>query len=402
MKVVVLGAGASFGASEHGGVPCPVVDRVLAAASQAGIFSDPVPDRVMSELDKELREAGTSLEEFRSKVHLPEYEGHLAAFKGLVSEQLGVAPNLYETVPVDFELLFGLLESALLGFHGLMKELGRRPEGPVAVNVMEQQFHLVLCGTLMAATRDIHCAYHRRLANWLAPGDVVISFNYDLLIDRALRETGRWLPEDGYRLSFHKIGSRKGKDMEWRDPSDSRSDVSLLKLHGSLNWLYPRTPWETLYKLNMYGADLPVARDALYCLEDLNPAFEDDFPVYEWWARYEHDDAQGSYDLHSLIVPPSISKPYHNFEHAIGPLWAKALRALLDQTTDIYLIGYSLRRDDLRAWWLFRKAAAESAHLRNVFVVNPSDEVLRTTERAFQGRRVERLSNTLGEFAKGI
>ena len=323
-------------------------------------------------------------------------------FKHFVAEQLGVQPAEYTAKRVDFETVFGLMESALIGHHGLLKEMGERPSGPTGVDVLEQQFHLVLCGTLLAATRTVNCAHHQRLVQWLDAGDIVLSFNYDLLIDRALKATGSWWPDDGYRLAFHRLGARDGDDAVWRNANDVHSSVALLKLHGSLNWLYPRTPYESIYHLNLYGAELPSARDVVYCLDDLHPRFEDDYPLYEWWARYEHHDDHVAYDLHSLIVPPTIAKPYQNFESVIGPLWAKALKALLTEAEELYLIGYSLRRDDLRSWWLFRKAAVESQLLRYVGIVDPSDDVVARATIAFEGREVRHVARTLEEFVGAL
>jgi hypothetical protein len=83
----------------------------------------------------------------------------------------------------------------------------------------------------------------------------------------------------------------------------------------------------------------------------------------------------------------------------IGSLWAMALDRLLRAATEIHFIGYSLRLDDARTWWLFRKVAAESRTLRRVFVVDPSEEVVVRTQRALPGLPVERTARSLADFA---
>lgn len=72
-----------------------------------------------------------------------------------------------------------------------------------------------------------------RLARKLGRDDAIISLNYDTLLDSALVRRG-WNPVVGYRL-----GGGKGK-VEWEpdkaNGNASVAGVSLLKLHGSLNW----------------------------------------------------------------------------------------------------------------------------------------------------------------------
>jgi len=72
-----------------------------------------------------------------------------------------------------------------------------------------------------------------RLARKLGSDDTIISLNYDTLLDSSLAQRG-WSPKNGYRLGG---GKRK---VEWEpDQTDNKTPlagVSLLKLHGSINW----------------------------------------------------------------------------------------------------------------------------------------------------------------------
>jgi hypothetical protein len=236
------------------------------------------------------------------------------------------------------------------------------------------------------------------LARWLDPGDVVLSFNYDLLIDRALESRGDWAKNDGYQLTFHRIGRHAGQDGEWREPLPTISRIALLKLHGSLNWLYCRDSWQNL-NVDLYSGRPLKQNDTLYCLDDLNPAWREDHPRYEWWARYEHEHDGYIFDLHSLIVPPTLNKAYRNMERFLGPLWSQALLTMLAGATELYFVGYSLRPQDSRSWWLFRKVADEAEKLQSVYVVDPSDEVYERISNVFRERKVERAAHTLAEFS---
>lgn len=77
--------------------------------------------------------------------------------------------------------------------------------------------------------RDIHTkaapAYAEFATNIIQPGDVVITFNYDDSLERELRRVGKWDISRGY-------GFQLGAE-------EIRSQVLVLKLHGSMNWLIP-------------------------------------------------------------------------------------------------------------------------------------------------------------------
>ena len=73
------------------------------------------------------------------------------------------------------------------------------------------------------------CPYHDILCTQcLNPGDTVISFNYDLMIDVSIKKNFKWNEYNGY-------GFREQELM--RDVEEvHESDILLLKPHGSLNW----------------------------------------------------------------------------------------------------------------------------------------------------------------------
>jgi hypothetical protein len=56
----------------------------------------------------------------------------------------------------------------------------------------------------------------------IQPNDTVVTFNYDVSLDRELKRAGLWEVGDGYGFEIESL------------PTSSR--VALLKLHGSINW----------------------------------------------------------------------------------------------------------------------------------------------------------------------
>lgn len=97
-------------------------------------------------------------------------------------------------------------------------------------------FHRAVPQLLRTAANSA-CEYHGTIAANLQTGDSIISFNYDCVIDAALRNHGgnRWDPaRKGYGFE---IG---GFVEAWRKPTRGkrpRSSIELLKMHGSMNWL---------------------------------------------------------------------------------------------------------------------------------------------------------------------
>jgi len=83
------------------------------------------------------------------------------------------------------------------------------------------------------ALRGLDCKWHRRLVAALRAGDSVLSFNYDTLADRALRDVAgkRWNPAIGYGFPVS-----SGLDL-WSPPASPgpavRNPIQLLKPHGS-------------------------------------------------------------------------------------------------------------------------------------------------------------------------
>jgi len=52
------------------------------------------------------------------------------------------------------------------------------------------------------------------LVNQLSPDDVLLTFNWDTLLDRVLWDTKRWFPDDGYGLNFASLFEN-----DWRSPN---------------------------------------------------------------------------------------------------------------------------------------------------------------------------------------
>ena len=80
---------------------------------------------------------------------------------------------------------------------------------------------------------------HKNLSKTLQPEDAVVTFNWDTLMDRALAETTAWTPDNGYGFTPYRV-YRNAWHSALNVPPTAAAPT-LLKLHGSSNWItsYP-------------------------------------------------------------------------------------------------------------------------------------------------------------------
>lgn len=231
------------------------------------------------------------------------------------------------------------------------------------------------------------CPYHRAIAESLQPGDTVISFNYELLMDYALAEPGQgkkvnWQFTDGYGVSCCKIDGA-GRLLE--QANRGRSDLQLLKLHGSLNWLY-----------------CPVCH-RLYTYKHTGPRGQS-VVVAGVANKFQCAAPHCGHRLFRVIIPPTLMKDYDTVPF-IQSLWRKALAALI-RARQIIIIGYSFPPTDFRSVWLFRKAMMDNRHLERVLVVDkavgvPGKDFLNKYSSIFPVPQIKTFS-TISQFTASL
>jgi hypothetical protein len=225
--------------------------------------------------------------------------------------------------------------------------------------------------TIEEALKGPVCEEHLKLANSLAPGDAVISFNYDLLMDNALRQSGK-LTDAGYFLPFHKVIG----DTNWESPQNLSSSVSLLKLHGSLNWLH-------CSYCNSYLLSRSEKMGAWYSLKPKNCPICGESNTY----------------LERVIVPPLLAKDYSI--HPLKYLWNRAIRHIA-ASKEIIIIGYSFPPTDFGTEALLRWGLLGGFQKRLRFVVvNPEEAVYKRVKETFSSSTVV-WKKTLAEYFETI
>ena len=194
--VVVLGAGATRGAS--------FVDGLSARAPHPPLDGD-----FFNELEK-LRE-----------------EAPVKTFLGAYRAEFG------SVSPLGMEAFFTQIEFLDLLHQHVNIGLGRTVQ---KYRKLQEQFLEALCCLFNRFLANAECAYHARIAEILQSGDAIISYNYDTVIDTALKEHGtlRWRPAEGYGLNVTGGGAHWTPGTVVGRPA--RTSIRLLKMHGSLNW----------------------------------------------------------------------------------------------------------------------------------------------------------------------
>jgi hypothetical protein len=241
----------------------------------------------------------------------------------------------------------------------------RKKKGPKPVRYRKQleTFKQVLAAVFEESLEGNECRYHEALVKVLQPEDVIISFNYDCLIDVALQKHGgkRWEPRTGYGISV-KTGSeawtptKKGKGPGYSNP------VKLLKMHGSLHW-----KWTDKGGLHL--------KEDPYTRKHGNLSFE--------------------------IIPPAWYKPITRKPYR--DVWIAA-RSAVERAQLLAIVGYSAPPTDLLSQALLRQRADTTRHLEVLIIANRNAEtrtkLLSLVEGAIGPKTRTIESNSLGEFAR--
>jgi NAD-dependent SIR2 family protein deacetylase len=191
---------------------------------------------------------------------------------------------------------------------------------------------------------------------------VLISLNYDTLLDFSIMERFSCID---YGIKFTKLYSDKRLTYDERPPL-------LLKIHGSINWLYcPNC--ESIYAY--------VGNECVRNIFNQQP----ELCVY--------DDCY----LKGIIIPPTGQKNYE-----LSPLslmWIKAGK-LLRSASRITFIGYSLNEIDMRVLYLLKRAHFNNKNKPAIRVVDPDPTgfIFQRYKRLFG--EIEGLPITFDEFVK--
>jgi len=153
---------------------------------------------------------------------------------------------------VDFEDFLAFLDiEHRLGFSGSDTW---SEQGNTSQILVKQSIGRILTERTPSAD-ELPKVYHQ-FARQLEPGDYVFTFNYDLVLERALEHVGK-----AYRL-FPNRYSEVHPTWGVID-DDSPDEVVVLKLHGSVDW-FDRSSYTELEEIHVEQELPPPARDPVF------------------------------------------------------------------------------------------------------------------------------------------
>ncbi|MCK4928592.1 MAG: SIR2 family protein [Methanosarcinales archaeon] len=181
-----------------------------------------------------------------------------------------------------------------------------------------------------------------KFAYFLKPNDVIITFNWDLNLEKALKKLNK-------------------KYVYYLD-NNVKERITILKLHGSINW----------FKRN----------ENKFKTEKKEPLIKgignNEVDVF----KYLRKPNTIKKDIVPYIVPPTIKKSIDSEELQI--IWKDGYNAL-SHAKEINILGYSLPDIDLNSRYIFRSAIRENDYFktarrkkRQFLIVNPNDSVYTT------------------------
>jgi hypothetical protein len=188
-----------------------------------------------------------------------------------------------------------------------------------------------------------HQPYYRRLLEWLAPDGsnyepTLISMNYDLLADDAFIETSRRRPS-GVRFPEY------GCDIATQEYLSGEKFGRLLKLYGSLHWLYCPACQRmdaAFYSKNHLASMVGRAFNAELLSEALLPSTKG------YACPSPHCEGQ----MRPVLIAPTPRQEYR-IPH-MANVWYATERALQQADRAIF-IGYGLPWSDLEVIYMLKR-----------------------------------------------
>lgn len=239
---------------------------------------------------------------------------------------------------------------------------------------------------------------HLKLAENIEHDDVIATFNWDTLIEKALEETKSWSTDSGYGFVPKSIY----RDA-WTDPlSSDLKTTKLYKLHGSTNWLtahpsllgglttlnkfvapndvyvyesteqpYPchRGRFMNGYERHSYGY-YPVNLDMVARAPDGRAIVSVNQP-----KPHVQEGTAPSHGVPTipLIIPPVKEKKYDQYGNLFDGLWEKTAKAI-EIADEIILIGYSFPKTDIKSTKLFLDAFMKRTTKPKIKILDPNPE----------------------------
>lgn len=250
-------------------------------------------------------------------------------------EEFGESPNVEDLIS-DIETKIDALEKAEPYEDKLLRSSLGYARGHLA-HTLRAWFL-----TLHNSPADLYAQFADKLAK---PEDTVITFNYDDSLDRQLKRAGKWDLSHGYGFPL--------------GDANTKSEVLLLKLHGSVNWI------PSIFDGLMSGFAQVSSRDL--SLGEYPTIAEADIKYLGYSQFSGRTFKGGGVAMESLILPGRCKQFFvetsfgREFEEFWDKLWSQGSGAL-QKADKLVICGYSMPKADVRARnLLFRNTNKEAS-----------------------------------------
>lgn len=240
---------------------------------------------------------------------------------------------------------------------------------------------------------DLDAVVRKELAN-ADEGLVVVTFNHDLVLERVASN----LPRVANTYCLQSLyGDVALSPLNWNvarsHPNHSsgcqhQSPFTLLKLHGSMNWLM-----RSIKATPEFSTVFPPQRTKRKIYVGNHPNVLVDPKI-----RANRRPGGRSWYLWPLVVPPIYDKQRITGMNLLQEVWDRAESAI-SQADRLVLFGYSLPDADVLARQMLRTALRRNANLECVDCVNP-DSSIAIKLRQVLDSKVVRLYSDAKSFAK--
>lgn len=160
--------------------------------------------------------------------------------------------------------------------------------------------------------------------------DEIITFNYDMVLEKALWQINMWTPLNGY---VGVVKFEKAADQKKLENNNKFSKIRIHKMHGSLCW----REWD-----EKIAIELDNRENCSFYLPGLGRILERD--PKKLYRQIEPQVNVGYGGKHSPSwILPSFIKPFEKRE--FFEIWKSAL-SVLSKTNELIIIGYSFRPAD--------------------------------------------------------
>jgi SIR2-like protein len=193
----------------------------------------------------------------------------------------------------------------------------------------------------------------KQFARIIRENDSIITFNFDLVLEKSLSSFVIWSPLDGY-VGVCKF--EKDADIEMLIRARKHSKLKIHKMHGSVNWRETE-----LYFLNEY---------IMIVMDDIeNRKFHFDGLLDRDTDKIDQGKEEqvyvGRHEPGWML--PSFIKPFERKE--IYEIWQSGIE-VISKTDELVIIGYSFRQEDPNALLSLSTLSKEC----NILLVDPCPE----------------------------